>query len=204
MINKYNRIARSYYPLVKIVFGNKLLEIQKQLLKLKLPDQNMLILGGGNGEILPFLFENCPQLSIDYVEASSKMLEMAKANASPQQKVSFIHSDKIPQDKIYSNYYFPFVLDCFNENELKELIDQLKQQKHSHHLYIIDFYKAQSIKNKLVLKLSILFFQLTTKHRNSGLIDVFKYVDDQAYKELKTCYLSNKFIKASYFKLLSY
>lgn len=164
----------------------------------------MLILGGGNGEILPFLYEICPQLSIDYVEASSKMIHLAKRNAHANQNINFIHSDEIPENKSYSNYFFPFILDCFNQSELQNIFSMLKRQKGGHVLYIADFYKAKSIKQKLILKLSILFFQLTTKHPNSSLIDVFMFAKNSGYKELNTCHLSHKFIKASYLAPASY
>ena len=158
----------------------------------------MLILGGGNGEILPFLFENFPQLELDYVEASSKMIKMAKKNSHQNQRVHFVHTDKIPASN-YNSVYCAFFLDCLTKSEILQLTYRFNRiGSEGQKFYVIDFYKVSSIFQSLKLKLSIVFFRLTTQHPNKHLIDVFDVFEYSGYKSLDSCYLENGLLRASY------
>lgn len=197
MINKYNRIAFFYYPLLKLVFGTSIFKIQKTLIH-QLPSKgNLLILGGGNGEIIPEIYKTCPQLVIDFVEASSNMLSLAKKKVAPDQKVIFIHSDTIPR-KVYNAYLFPFVLDCLHTHEYRAIQDQLEHfAQKDNRILVIDFYQASTLKQKCLLALSILFIKITTKYPAWKLPPVFDYFDHSKFKALNTCYLQNKFMRAT-------
>lgn len=201
MINKYNSIAPLYYPLSKLVFGNDLYSIQEETLSLQIPTQKLLIIGGGNGQILPFLSNNCPQLEITFVEASSKMISMAKKNVGANQKVRFIYSDQFEVEGKFQNILLPFVLDILSASEKKLLMQKLHEWRDEDtSIYITDFYKAQSNVQKLILYLSIKFFKLTTGSPNAKLPDVFSELEKEGYKSLKNCHLQNKFIRGSILK----
>jgi trans-aconitate methyltransferase len=167
LLNQYNKIAHFYTGLSRLVFGNQLLKIQQELITHLPTDGKLLILGGGNGEILPSIFKHAPHLSIDYVEASSSMIKLAKKNAPNHQKIIFHHKDVHDYSHKHGHIYAGFFLDVFHEKQIEQLILKLEKPKKTT-WYIADFQINKNTKNHLFrsmqLKLTILFFRLTTQH----------------------------------------
>ena len=111
-----------------MVYGKDLLTIQVELIK-TLPNKgNLLIVGGGTGDILPHLYQHSPNLKIDYIEASSKMIALAQRQTTTGQQINFIHSDTIPKtDYQYDAVYCAFFLDLFAEEEILQwLTDRIE------------------------------------------------------------------------------
>ena len=167
MLNQYNKIAHFYTGLSRLVFGNQLIKIQQQLITHLPTDGKLLILGGGNGEILPFIFKHAPLIAIDYVEASSTMIKLAKKNALNHQKITFHHMDVHDYSHKHDHIYAGFFLDLFHEEQIEQLIQKLEKSKQTH-WYIADFQINKNTKHHLLrsiqLRLTLLFFRLTTQH----------------------------------------
>lgn len=198
LINKYNSIAGFYSLLSRIVFGNDLIGVQEMTLAMDLPEKDLLILGGGNGDILPFLYKTCPQLDITFVDASSKMLHLAKGQKASDQKVEFIHTDQYQNDSTFQAILLPFFLDVLSENELKRHISAIKKMSDENTMiYLVDFYRPTGLVQKLKLKLSILFFKLFTSLAVDTLTPVFDIMENNGYKVLKDCRLQKDFIRGS-------
>ena len=175
MLNQYNKIAHFYTGLSRLVFGNQLLKIQQELIMHLPTDGKLLILGGGNGEILPSIFKHAPHLSIEYVEASSSMTKLAKKNAPNHQKITFHHKDVRDYSHKHDHIYAGFFLDLFHEKQIEQLIRKLEKPKQTI-WYVADFQINKNTKNRLFrsiqLKLTILFFRLTTQHTINHLPDI--------------------------------
>ena len=167
MLNQYNKIAHFYTGLSRLVFGNQLHNIQQELIRHLPTDGKLLILGGGNGKILPSIFKHAPHLSIEYVEASSSMIKLAKKNAPNHQKITFHHIDVIDYSHKHGHIYAGFFLDLFHEKQIEQLIRKLEKPKQTT-WYIADFQINKNTRNHLFrsiqLKSTILFFRLTTQH----------------------------------------
>ena len=175
MPNQYNKIAHLYTGLSRLIFGNQLIKIQQELITHLPTDGNLLMLGGGNGEILPSIFKHAPHLSIEYVEASSSMIKLAKKNAPNHQKITFHHKDVHDYIHKHDHIYAGFFLDLFHEKQIKQLIRKLEKPKKTT-WYIADFQINKNTRNRLFrniqLKLTILFFRLTTQHTINHLPDI--------------------------------
>lgn len=189
MVNKYNYIAPFYKVISKLIYGNQLLKIQSELIK-KLPlEEKICILGGGNGDILPLIYEHAPQLEIEYIDTSSRMIALAKQKIHPLQRVQFYHLDAFQINLKSKHIYAGFFLDQFNENVIQSLIQKF-ESKNNQIWYVADFQLTKDTEwrffRKIQLTLTILFFRLTTQHSLSYLPKikaVFKKLNYSAQSE---------------------
>ena len=176
MLNQYNKIAHLYTGLSQLVFGNQLHKIQQELITHLPTDGKLLILGGGNGKILPHIYQHAPHLTIDYVEASSTMIQLAKKAKPKDQKITFHHKDVRDYNQKHDYIFAGFFLDLFDEKEIEELILKLENKNRETTWYIADFQLNKRTEYRLFrniqLKLTILFFKLTTQHITNHLPDI--------------------------------
>jgi len=120
MANNFNFIAPFYDRLAKLVFGKVLIDAQRIHISKIVDGDEVLIVGGGTGEIL----EHLPLCeSIDYVEKSQRMIRRAEKR-QVNRSVHFIHGDffEFEPGKTYDVIICPFFLDCFGEENLKRAI----------------------------------------------------------------------------------
>ncbi|MEY2924128.1 MAG: hypothetical protein RLZZ337_676 [Bacteroidota bacterium] len=165
MLNRYNAVAPFYTLLARLVFGNSLLAIQKNAIDYLPQSGKLLILGGGNGDILKEIVLSRPKIEIEYLEASDMMLEQAKKNSTGFQTFRFIHSDQfIDCSKDVNAVFMPFILDLFDEEQIINSLYQLKAHLSKKHLLIVADFDLNNFKvsywNKLKVKMSILFSEL--------------------------------------------
>ena len=78
MANDYNRIAKSYDVLSRIIFQNSIIKAQLYLIEFLEENTKVLIVGGGTGWILEEIAKlKKPNISVVYVEKSSAMTALA-------------------------------------------------------------------------------------------------------------------------------
>ena len=185
MLNQYNKIAHLYTGLSQLVFGNQLLKIQQELITHLPTDGKLLILGGGNGKILPHIHQHAPRLTIEYVEASSTMIQLAKKTKPKDQKITFHHKDVRDYNQKHDYIFAGFFLDLFDEKEIEELILKFENNKSRTTWYIADFQLNKRTKYRLLrniqLKLTILFFRIMTQHSINHLPDIFSVFKGLGY-----------------------
>jgi len=93
MRNNYDRIARYYDFLSRIVFFRAQLKAQIDQLHFIPANSSVLIVGGGTGWILEEIAKVHPTgLNITYVEISAKMLELSRKRYAGANHVTFVHS----------------------------------------------------------------------------------------------------------------
>jgi hypothetical protein len=188
------------------MYGNSLLAIQHLLIKELPPKGHLLILGGGNGQILPCIYNQSPSLKITFLEASSKMIALAQEQTHPGQDITFIHSDRIDSMKLECDYvYASFFLDLFSPTHIKNIIRKTENhQRHPLTWFIADFHLGPTVKYRLLralqVKLSILFFTITTNHHQNFLPDVFEFFIENSHKSLVIINLKYGFLRAQVFK----
>ena len=185
------------------MFGQSIQEIQHQLIR-QLPTQgSLLLLGGGDGSILPLLYSHAPLLEIEYLEASSKMIELAKQQAHSSQKIVFNHNaDFSTHKEQYDFIYTAFFLDQFTVHEIGKIIQRFKQSKTQ--WFVADFYLGENTRRKLwrnlQIKMSIIFFKCTTNHQVQNLPDVFKVFHELGFKSSYISTLGGGFYRLEIFK----
>ena len=157
----------------------------------------MLVMGGGDGRVLPIIYQHDPHITLDYVEASSGMLRLAKKKCPTSMRVQFLLSDTLP-DTRYDLIFLPFFLDQFTENELPGWQQQIAERLlPGGHVLLVDFYRARAWKQQIVLFLTIFFFRLTVDHRPKTLPKVFEGWSEYGFKTLITKTLSGTLLRAS-------
>lgn len=158
VLMNYGRFAKSYRFLSRLVFGRALIDAQREALgSLRYPC-DLLIAGGGDGEILKHLsgFEG----TLDYVEISGKMVNEAKSKAiSPVQwHVEDIFRFK-PAGK-YDVIFLPFLLDNFTTEQCITLMAGIQGMlKANGQLIVVDFTESPSRVQRGLLQLMYAFFK---------------------------------------------
>ncbi|GGN00230.1 hypothetical protein GCM10010967_38030 [Dyadobacter beijingensis] len=116
MVNNYDRIARYYDRLSRLIFGKAIVRAQQSLLGHIGPPGRMLIVGGGTGWILEEIARRHGSgLVIDYVEISGNMLARSRRRNTADNEVRFVHSgveDFVPAHR-YDAVVTPFLFDNF-------------------------------------------------------------------------------------------
>ena len=202
MLNAYNNIARYYSSLASILFGKSILNIQLKLIQHLPTKGSLLILGGGNGKILPHIFQHAPNLQIEYLEASSSMITIAKKEAPPLQNITYNHNSSFSAHaKGYDAILCSFFFDQFSEAQIAEILNKLHHQ-HTQ-WFVADFSLNEVSSYKFIrvlqIKLSILFFKIVSKHRLNYLPNVFDTFQQNGFKTLFSDSISSGFYRLQVF-----
>ena len=78
----FDRIAASYRFLEWIVFSNALQRARTAFISQAVDSRRALVVGEGNGRFLAELLRTNPRIQVDCVDASKKMLRLARARAA--------------------------------------------------------------------------------------------------------------------------
>ncbi|WP_375580362.1 class I SAM-dependent methyltransferase [Marivirga tractuosa] len=165
----FNRISSLYDFLKILVFGKQLEKASNHFLNQISSNSSVLIIGGGTGKILRN-FSSTHQ--IKYLELSEAMIRKAK-KINSEAKVEFIQADilKWVTNEKYDLIVTSFVLDCFNDSQLNEILPKLKNILKRDGKWIqTDFYPKSST-HKLLIKIMYVFFNITTNLNVKKLAD---------------------------------
>jgi ubiquinone/menaquinone biosynthesis C-methylase UbiE len=182
MPNNYNSIAGSYDTLSRIVFQRSIIKAQQYLIEFITDNNKVLLIGGGTGWILEEISKMKRQnISVVYVEKSSKMIELSKKRNYKNIKVDFIQAaiETYKTDERFDVIITPFLFDNFIEKRIQYVfkkLDELLKQK-GFWLYA-DFVNDKTNKKawqQYLLKTMYLFFRLTAKIETQELIDMRPY-----------------------------
>jgi len=193
-MHDFNSIASFYDLLKKIVFQSSLDKASFLFLK-EIPEcSQILIIGGGSGEILPLLKKS---QKVTFIEKSSAMIELA-SQRNFVCAVEFIEADIIEckfQLK-YDAVITPFILDCFNEDLLSDLFSKLNNQlKHKGLWLHTDFY-PQHILHKLFVRIMYAFFKISVGLRVSSIPDFDKLFGNSDLQLVKKVSFRHGFIQS--------
>lgn len=128
MVNNYDRIAANYDRLSRMIFGKAIIRAQQSLLPLLESPARVLIVGGGTGWILEEIARVCPSgLTIDYVEISSNMLDLARKRNYQDNQVKFVHAgiEDYTAPAAYDVVMTPFLFDNFGRERAQTVFQKL-------------------------------------------------------------------------------
>lgn len=164
---------------------------------------DILIIGGGNGSMVPFLISRFPKNKIHFLEASSKMIELAKKNIGEYPSINYYHSDDpFSLDKSFGLIILPFVLDCLTDIELEQWANRLPTLCDTNATVLItDFQVNDNRRQQFILDLAIRFFRRFTGHPNRSLADVFSPFERGAFHCIQTSFSNQNLLRSSLFKL---
>lgn len=214
----FDAVAPIYDTLARLVFGRSVERAQTYFLKTMPANANVLIIGGGTGWIIQKLLQNRQLNRIDYVEASSKMIQLAQRkynqvrkqqNVDLQAKVNFIHGTEknLPQDIVYDTILTFFVLDTQSETALHSMMTILYTSLKKSGMWLFADFKISRKKHErwwhlLLVRMMFLFFRLTCHLQNKQLPDYDKaFATLKLIKEKEKSFYSNLVISEVYRKI---
>jgi tRNA (cmo5U34)-methyltransferase len=166
-LNGFDLIAARYDFLKNVIFGKSIHESQLHFLGSIPAGSNILILGGGSGEILPPLMAINPGCKVRFVEASSAMLRLARKRipAQLESQVEFIHGTELtlsgykPGDVVITNFF----LDLFPEPRLSDICGLIGASLRSGGLWLVsDFVNGLNPWQRFLLWFMYRFFRLSS------------------------------------------
>jgi len=157
----FDFLAPFYDVLARFVIGKNIVNAQLHFLRSFKECNHILILGGGSGWILEPLCAACPDLQIDYIELSLKMINAAEKNSGKNGYVNFIQGTEndIP-NRLYDGVITNFYLDMFEEKSLNSVIDKVRKSLTSSSLWVVTDFVDGSTWNKMMLWLMYRFFRI--------------------------------------------
>lgn len=93
----------------------------------------VLLLGDGDGRFAEAVLKQSPNSVIDYVDASAKMIEIARQRlGSRAERVRFIHRDVrgFRSDTSYDVVITHFLLDCFDSEDCRSIVGTTAARLH--------------------------------------------------------------------------
>ncbi len=110
-----------------LVFGRELQAARIAFVRQREAPRRALVLGEGDGRFLAELRRVHPELQIESLDASAKMLELARARVG-ESHVHYLHADireaAFPPSR-YDLVVTHFFLDCFPEKTLREVVRKI-------------------------------------------------------------------------------
>ncbi len=127
VVKSFDRVAAIYEPLERILLGRQLERARTCLLPVLKRQRHVLIIGEGDGRLLSTLLAELEGGRITVVDSSKRMLRLARRRIDSDPRVTFCHADATqtlpsgPFDAVVT----AFVLDCFEAEQLGQLISEL-------------------------------------------------------------------------------
>lgn len=191
-MTQFDKSVKWYDRLSKLVFGQKLRNVELHLIPYLPHTGTVLWIGGGSGHNLPVIMEARPDLGILYFDTSEKMRNLAKARIfDPSNRITFLDSYAELEDhqKEVSSVLMFFVLDLFEDNELTEVLFRwlVRNGAWVKTLLVADFDRPQAPLGSLVASVLIpimyTFFRITIQLPSRKLPDWKKTLGELGYSE---------------------
>ena len=171
-------IARWYRWLEYVGFGSELERRRRALLPEVAGARRALVLGEGDGRFLVRLVEQNRGASIDYVDLSGRMLDLARRRAGTD-SVNYIQGDALtiylPPGK-YDLVVTHFFLDCFDEETAARMVKRVSESARPRAQWLISEFRQpksgwQAAWARIWLTALYLFFRITTGLKTRRLVD---------------------------------
>ncbi|MEO7167278.1 MAG: class I SAM-dependent methyltransferase [Spartobacteria bacterium] len=124
----FDRVAPYYRRLETLVFGPQLQRARVEFVRAIASPRRALIVGEGDGRFLAKFTRAHPDTQVDCLEASGRMIELARARLPAGARVQFIHA-KIQEKKLAPAFYdllvTHFIFDCFQKETLAAVVAHL-------------------------------------------------------------------------------
>lgn len=178
MVVNFDRVAKPYRWLETIVFGGQLQAVRCVFVR-QIPERKIaLLVGEGDGRFLEELRRAQPDLQIDCLDASAKMLALARSRVGDE-KVQFLQTDvravTLPKAR-YDLVVTHFFLDCFDAIELSEVVQKLAAAATEEAIWLIaDFHEPargwRRCWGRLLIATMYLFFRFAAGLKVRCLVD---------------------------------
>jgi cyclopropane fatty-acyl-phospholipid synthase-like methyltransferase len=204
----FDKVARPYNFISRLVFGNSLIEAQVSSLHAILPNSHILIVGGGTGRILEEIAKIYSSgLEISYVENSSAMINLSKKRSWQENTVTFFHQpiQEFLMDKQFDVIITPFFFDLFKREKVEMLFFDLDKKLNKDGLWLYTDFIPEKYQihlwQKILLKTMYFFFGITSKVEARELIDMDLYFT-KVYTKISENWFYGRFVRAVVYQKL--
>jgi ubiquinone/menaquinone biosynthesis C-methylase UbiE len=162
-------IARWYRWCEYLGFGRTLEHRREAFLNEVADAQRVLALGDGDGRALAALLATAPRATIDYVDVSARMLDLARTRAGTE-RVAYRCDDARSTPLCAAEYDLivtHFFLDCFEKTDQEALATRIAGAAGPQARWVISEFR----KPGWFVHLLYLFFRMTTGLRTQRLVD---------------------------------
>lgn len=204
MRNNYDKIARYYDMLSRLVFLRSQVKAQTGQLQHIPANSRILIAGGGTGWILEEITKIHPKgLSITYVEISLNMLSLSRKRDTGGNTVSFVHAsiEEFSPDGSYDVILTAFLFDNFSASGIEIVFNQLDNALVENGLWLFSDFQYEEGKGKkwqlFLLKTMYLFFRNIAQIEARSLLQTAHYFKAAGYRSIVESYYYGRFIKST-------
>jgi len=175
----FDRVAPHYRWLETLVFGNQLQQARVEFMREIGSPRRVLIVGEGNGRFLAEFVRLHPAATVDCIEASGRMIELARRTLNQQACVNFIQTDIKEAELVPRSYDLivtHFFLDCFEEETLPMVIAKLASSATSDAQWLVADFSEPSknwrrLPARFLISLMYFFFRLAAGIEARQLVD---------------------------------
>ncbi|HLH41254.1 MAG TPA: class I SAM-dependent methyltransferase [Bryobacteraceae bacterium] len=178
-------IARWYRWLEYAGFGGALQRRRLAFLSDVADARRVLLLGEGDGRFLVELVRQNRSASIDYVDLSWRMLELARRAGD---RVNYRQGDALviplPESE-YDLIITHFFLDCFDAAELTRLIERVARAARPDARWLVSEFREPSAWARAVVRMLYWFFRITTGLKTSRLADHRLLLEQRGFRLIR-------------------
>jgi len=197
MKNNFDSVSLVYEIIKKIVFGSKLYKAECYWFHQINKGSKLLVLGGGNGNLINHLPDEC---TIDYIDLSSKMI--GNARKKPYMgNIEFINADYLTYEnhEKYDWVIANFFLDVFISEHLERVVQKVSVQlKEDGRFLVTDFQSEKSVYGNFLLKCMHAFFNLVATLESKHLKSIVTYIQNNDFQIINEQY----FFKGRIFSII--
>ncbi|MEZ4947108.1 MAG: methyltransferase domain-containing protein [Cyclobacteriaceae bacterium] len=158
-LNRFDKIAPFYDKLAGFAFGNSLMSAQEYNLDTIAEGADVLVIGGGTGKFLTQLLVKNKSCRIWFVEASEKMIELAKKNLNFTNRVIYMHgTHENGPDRNFDIVITHFFVDMFTDLELHNVMQIIHGHLKSQGRWLVADFVNHKYWHRIFLKVMYIFF----------------------------------------------
>ncbi len=200
----FDRVARYYRRLETLAFGQQLQEARIAFVRQLNAPRRALVVGEGNGRFLAALLREDRAVRVDCVEASGRMIALARTELDVESRVNFIHAD-IQTVKLVAQHYdlivTHFFLDCFTKETLAAIIAKLANSAAPQAQWLVaDFCQVRqgwrSLRPRLLIAMMYLFFRILAGIEARRLVDHRPFLQAKGFILARETLLPNEMIRS--------
>jgi ubiquinone/menaquinone biosynthesis C-methylase UbiE len=193
----FDFLAPVYQTLTDSIFGKKLELSQLQFISCIKADDQVLVLGGGSGNLLKSLLHHQPRVIVDYIDISEKMIQLAREKTQNPSTVNFIAGTEqnIP-DRKYTVVITNFYLDLFSDTALQSVIQKIKTHLTPDAQWLATDFVSDKSWHKILLRIMYRFFRIATGIEARSLPQWEKHIVQAGLTENQSKFFFGRFIKS--------
>jgi tRNA (cmo5U34)-methyltransferase len=163
-MNGFDILAPVYDKLARFFFGPAIERAQFHFLDHVSSAQEVLIIGGGTGDLAKVLLDRFAHVRVNYVETSAAMIARAAEKChAHRDRIHFIQDsiNTLSPDARFDVVITPFFLDMFPNEDVDKLVESIAGRLNLNGKWIAtDFTKSPKLLHKLALWSMYRFFRM--------------------------------------------